>query len=175
MIEKICEICGEPCKRNGKRFCSIKCLSISNTGKNSPNWKGGKVTIECIVCGKKLKVYPCWATRKFCNQKCMGKYKSENLSGKNNPNWRGGKIGYWSSLVYKRDNYKCRLCGTDGIDENRLETHHIYPVKQFPELMYDIDNGITLCVKHHKRFEGIEYIGLFDIIKEYNDKNNSTE
>jgi NUMOD3 motif-containing protein len=33
----------------------------------------------------------------------------------------------------------------------RLEAHHILNWREYPELRYDINNGITLCHAHHPR------------------------
>ena len=55
----------------------------------------------------------------------------------------------WRKEVKNRDSWKCVI-----LDENcngRLEAHHILPWSQYPELRYDIKNGITLCHYHHPR------------------------
>jgi len=51
----------------------------------------------------------------------------------------------WSEKVKKRDNYKCTICSRTEY----LHTHHILP-RQNKIFRFDIDNGITLCAKHHK-------------------------
>ena len=39
-----------------------------------------------------------------------------------------------------------------NIDCNgRIEAHHILPWRNFVELRYDVNNGITLCLAHHPR------------------------
>ncbi len=51
--------------------------------------------------------------------------------------------------VKKRDNWKCRIA-----DENckgRLEAHHILNWIDYPELRYELTNGITLCHAHHPK------------------------
>ena len=66
--------------------------------------------------------------------------------------------------VKKRDNWKCKI---DNLDcEGRLESHHILSWKDYPELRYDINNGICLCKKHHpkKRNEEINLILTFQQI-----------
>jgi hypothetical protein len=53
----------------------------------------------------------------------------------------------WRISVYTRDNYKCRI---DSIDcDGRIEAHHILGWTAYPELRYEINNGITLCHAHH--------------------------
>lgn len=55
------------------------------------------------------------------------------------------KSNYWSIAVKKRDNYKCVECDSS---EN-LHSHHIKPKSLYPELRYDLDNGVTLCKSCH--------------------------
>ena len=53
--------------------------------------------------------------------------------------------------IYERDHYMCRVCLEQGrITTGKIEAHHIVPLVEDKDLAYDIDNGITLCVKHHK-------------------------
>ena len=41
------------------------------------------------------------------------------------------------------------MCGVQpGL--TRLEEHHIYPKSIHPKRAYDLDNGVTLCVKCHR-------------------------
>ena len=87
------------------------------------------------------------------------KEKSISMSGKNNHNYRHGKckdskIHYndlryklWRESVYERDNYICQNCFNRG---GYIEAHHIKGWTHFPELRYELDNGLTLCKKCHK-------------------------
>jgi hypothetical protein len=65
-----------------------------------------------------------------------------------------GKRGFmqvaWSALVRERDG-KCTECGS--IDD--LHAHHIKAFKDYPELRYDVNNGITLCGKCHRDYHKI--------------------
>ena len=58
------------------------------------------------------------------------------------------KLKQWSIDVRNRDNNICQICGTTKF----LNAHHILPkeAKRYRDLRFDIDNGITLCSKHHK-------------------------
>ncbi len=50
-----------------------------------------------------------------------------------------------------RDKYVCRVCAQNGhLTVDGLETHHIVPLSEDPSRAYDLDNLITLCVRHHK-------------------------
>lgn len=69
------------------------------------------------------------------------------------------KLKDWANSVKDRDCYKCAICGLtsgenyirkDGKESKiRLEAHHLFP-REIKEFRYDIDNGITLCTRHHK-------------------------
>ncbi len=54
--------------------------------------------------------------------------------------------------VNERDRHLCRVCLSEEHRFNSagLETHHIVPLHEAPELAYEDDNLITLCVRHHK-------------------------
>jgi 5-methylcytosine-specific restriction endonuclease McrA len=61
---------------------------------------------------------------------------------------RTKKLKEWTKIVYERDKYTCQHCfGKRGY--KRLRAHHIKPKEEFPELIYDVDNGITLCIGCH--------------------------
>ena len=75
----------------------------------------------------------------------------------------------WSRKVKYRDNWKCHFNNKDcnGI----MEAHHILGWTAFPELRYDVNNGITLCHYHHprKRAEEARLSPYFkEIIKQLN-------
>lgn len=55
----------------------------------------------------------------------------------------------WLTQVRARDGRKCRIandsCG------GMLEVHHILSWAEYPELRYEVNNGITLCHAHHPK------------------------
>lgn len=53
----------------------------------------------------------------------------------------------WSLAVRERDGFMCRKCGS----REKLNAHHIKPFADFPELRFDINNGITLWEDCHKK------------------------
>ena len=55
----------------------------------------------------------------------------------------------WRKAVKDRDSWSCRIA--DNNCDGRLEAHHILTWKEYPELRYEINNGITLCQFHHPR------------------------
>lgn len=57
----------------------------------------------------------------------------------------------WARAVKRRDGgCVLRGCG-HGQCAGRLESHHIKPFRDWPELRYEVSNGATLCMKHHPR------------------------
>lgn len=54
-------------------------------------------------------------------------------------------LDLWAIDIKTLDNYMCKNCDTI---EN-LNAHHIVPKKDFPELSFDLDNGVTLCDNCH--------------------------
>jgi 5-methylcytosine-specific restriction endonuclease McrA len=64
------------------------------------------------------------------------------------------KLVRWAKAIKKRDNYTCRRCGITQ-DEylakvgQNIQSHHIKPKETFPELAYNLDNGLTLCGTCH--------------------------
>lgn len=104
------------------------------------------------------------------------KEMSNRRKGDKNPMWKGGlKSEYmrirasldfklWRMAVFSRDEFKCRKCGVSGTRFTRLNPHHIKNFSQYPELRFELDNGITLCQKCHQEFH-----------KRFDTKNNCQE
>lgn len=66
-----------------------------------------------------------------------------------NKDRRSSAYNFWRLEVYKRDNFKCRINNCDC--SGRIIAHHILSWKNYPELRFNINNGITLCLFHHPR------------------------
>jgi rubredoxin len=62
----------------------------------------------------------------------------------NMPEWK-----VWRRAVFTRDHYRCVLCGAGYRPKLPLDPHHIKPKARYPELMFDVANGITLCRSCH--------------------------
>lgn len=54
----------------------------------------------------------------------------------------------WRTAVFERDSYTCRDCGDK--QGGNLRAHHEKPMAEFPELAYDVNNGVTLCHPCHE-------------------------
>jgi hypothetical protein len=55
----------------------------------------------------------------------------------------------WRMSVWLRDRFKCKINNLNC--NGRIQAHHILGWKLYPELRYDVNNGITLCQAHHPR------------------------
>lgn len=119
-------------------------------GENSASWKGGLPS--CKICGKNLVNYDAV----YC--------KRHSHSGSRSHFWRDGACEQnkterqkimltaqykdWRKSVFVRDCYICQQCGaTTGM----LHAHHIKSFKERPDLIFNIDNGITLCIECHRK------------------------
>jgi hypothetical protein len=86
------------------------------------------------------------------------------LKGEKHPFWKGGKPWerfkdpqyiQWRTEVLTRDNYICQDCGKQcNKREKGLAAHHIKPYSKYPELRFEVSNGITLCRKCHMARHG---------------------
>ncbi len=86
---------------------------------------------------------------------------SKAHKGKKHYNWKGGitkksalirrslEIRIWRESIFRRDNYTCQKYKKRG---GVIHAHHIQNFAQYPNLRFNIDNGITLSRKAHKEF-----------------------
>lgn len=56
---------------------------------------------------------------------------------------------FWRQQVWGRDDFRCKIASHDC--NGRIEAHHILSWRDYPELRYNSNNGITLCHAHHPR------------------------
>jgi len=115
---------------------------------------------------KKLGI-PRWTIEEIRARKKWGLKGKQNgmygRTGESNPNWNGGcsperqtiyARSVWKELansILKRDNYTCQDCGVSHNKDNKLIVHHIKEWSRYPELRFEPDNLITLCVTCHKK------------------------
>lgn len=67
----------------------------------------------------------------------------------------------WRKRVYKRDKFTCQMPNCKS--KKCLQAHHIKKWSSASMLRFDVNNGITLCLKCHKQVNGHEqhYESLF--------------
>lgn len=132
---------------------------ISSALKGKKHKDGGKSILYkikiviCEHCGKEFSsrnINP-----RFCSRSCKAiimkpryikdrtKLKKSDRQGTS----RANKC--WSIDVKNRDGNKCKINNNDC--SGRIEAHHILNWVEYPELRYDINNGIALCQFHHPK------------------------
>jgi 5-methylcytosine-specific restriction endonuclease McrA len=163
-----CLVCGKEFravkdyKDKKQKYCSKECWSIR-----------AKITNICKYCGKQIETTK-GNNKKYCNIECRNNDYKRILKKEQNPAWKGGKTKEsklrktnkqykeWRSKVFERDNYTCQKCGKQT---RTLEAHHIKEQSKYPELIYNIDNGITLCHECHKLTDNYGYKARWKAVK----------
>jgi len=165
---------GVPCSEETK-----KKISKATIGKNSGNipWnKGIKTNIRHEKQFKKGQIP--WNKGKHLSEesriKMSLKMKQRLSNPENHPLWKKDRstlakkqerndTAYkdWRKQVWLRDKFTCRIA--DNNCDGKIEAHHILGWSEYPELRYQINNGITLCHAHHpkKRAEEKRLIPTF--------------
>ena len=159
-INKGCFIKGDP---RIKEFISNR---RSYSGENNPNYKGGKVIKYCVVCGKEYERKKNEESEtKTCSIKCLGVWHSLEMRNEKASNWKGGitsihqliknskEYKEWREAVFKRDNFTCQKCEANNV---YINAHHIKSFSNFPELRFEINNGVTLCEPCHSLTENFK-------------------
>ena len=176
---KICVICGKPYYVRGeKRRLNSKCCSSKCQGeyrrqhpdifKNPCPPKPENIKV-CATCGKVVKIRGIKRQQHgnfFCSMECMGIWQSKNRRGENHPNYTGytdsvgllrhtEEYNLWRKQVYERDFWTCKDCGKKV---KSIIAHHIKCFRDYPELRFVVENGVTLCRSCHKiRHDEIGY------------------
>jgi len=76
-------------------------------------------------------------------------------------NWKGGITGEnyrirqssrmkeWRYLVFKRDKFVCQT--PNCFEAKDLHAHHIKEFAKYPELRFEVSNGVTVCKSCHNK------------------------
>lgn len=137
-----------------KKFCNRQCQFVGQRTNSS---------LICVVCGKSFycsKSQQRERNRKTCSNPCKAKYLAIHFKGEGSPSWKGGISGEnrsirysafgqsWRKQIFERDNYTCQVCNVRG---TYLEAHHIFRFAYFPDLRFNLWNGMTLCRPCHDK------------------------
>lgn len=156
-----------------RKYCSLNCYHIADKGSRK---KVNPISLRNLIHGF-VKGFTPWNKGNNshpnclgCNRKCRdfrSTYCKACFKGKNSPHWKGGitplnlkirnskEYKEWRENVFRRDNYTCIQCGDNR--GGNLEAHHIVPfckiyrIKSLQYLLWDINNGHTLCRECHKK------------------------
>ena len=158
-------------KNKGKRSYKPKCLHCNilidtsdkrnkfcnHTCSMKHRWKTGTMAHVLKIFKQNHGTHP----KGYTNS---GSFTFETCGGEKNVNWKGGitslndklrsssKFKIWREAVFLRDNFtcqnkKCKFCNNKiGVF---LHPHHIKQLAFYPELAFDINNGITYCAEFH--------------------------
>lgn len=146
---RACTQCGKqfrPKKKN-QRLCSSPCASrwnaLNSEAIRSAFEEGKRATVRSRAehLSQLYKGKPNLALR--------GRRRVENPQSATQEIRRGHEYTTWRTAVYERDNYTCQECNRRG--NVLLNAHHVKPWATYPELRFDVNNGMTLCVDCHKR------------------------
>lgn len=145
-------------KRRKQKYCSYSCAAKARP---SPPPNNGNFIKGHTTWNKGLKGY---RLGHEVTKETRDKIAKAN-SGPNAPNWKGGiseenyrirrSAAYkeWRTLVFKRDDYTCQICGDRSRKGHRIVIHadHIKPFALHKELRFDVSNGRTLCEDCHRK------------------------
>lgn len=179
-IKRICNYCGNEFIINdgngkNKKYCNIKCYHNSRIGiKDSEKTKNKKSSsnigkhnrLHTEIEKEKIKLTS--IGRKWTIERRLK--ISEDRKGDKTHLWKGGKdkkiykhynnaeYKIWREQIFERDNYTCQKCGVRSQVGRRiyLHPHHIKSYTYYPQLRYDINNGVTLCKECHLDLHSIK-------------------
>ena len=137
-------------RKDKDKFCSISCGLKGNKHLLGKHWKLKSSRVGNIGTTGKHWQNPKETIIKRSGENHYRWIKDRTLVvGRHTRNWHDPEYKQWHKSVLKRDRYRCRI--SDLECAGRLETHHILIWSKYPELRYQITNGITLCHAHHPR------------------------
>lgn len=122
------------------KYCSLSCSAKANPRIPKTAVPLMKKCVECQIEFNALK-HRGKNVATYCSRKCMYDARFPWRSQKVRPN----ALRTWAKKVKDRNSNRCVECG----EKTLLEAHHIFSQKDYPDLRYDLDNGITLCVSCH--------------------------
>lgn len=77
-------------------------------------------------------------------------YETENnqINSQNEIDRKSPNYTHWKNNVLNKGGNKCICCGETA----KPEAHHIYSFNKYPDLRFDINNGIVLCHWCHNKY-----------------------
>jgi Pyruvate/2-oxoacid:ferredoxin oxidoreductase delta subunit len=129
--------------KRGSRMTPEQRKRISDGKRGKPNGRlGAKHTAETRA--KMSKIVSERTPRGDKHYAWKGGTKYKKQGDRSTPEYRK-----WRLAVFTRDCFTCQIC-TVYLGGGNLEAHHLKSYADYPELRYDVDNGITLCHYHHQ-------------------------
>lgn len=152
---RTCPICNKEfravkdTKTYQQKYCSPECYRKKRANP--------VIEMKCKYCGAPFMHRK--GSKSYCSHECYAEHLKTLEKGENSHFWKGGKtkesklrrtcVEYknWRLAVFTRDGFKCTECGS----RKRLEAHHIKEQSRYPELIYSVENGLSLCHECHKK------------------------
>jgi 5-methylcytosine-specific restriction endonuclease McrA len=104
----------------------------------------------CIICGTDAYVVPSRPlTARFCSGACYHVWRAQQP--RTSTSRDSAAYREWRAAVYRRDKYTCQRCGERSTRKNRLHAHHIKYWADYPELRFEVSNGLLLCGSCHAK------------------------
>ncbi|WP_158058790.1 HNH endonuclease [Halorussus halophilus] len=160
-VTLVCEYCEDQYEvkqshSKASRFCSRVCKDTHKRERPNP-------TVPCSWCGESLerRRYDIeHYENQFCDEQCMGKWRSRNIVGEEHPQWKDGTYAqfgdnwFWMRRKIRERDEVCQICREDG-SSHMLDVHHIVPRREFDmvENSNTPYNLVLLCRSCHKRVE----------------------
>lgn len=145
-VQRTCATCGkgftllasQTIKPGTGNYCSMACSPrvkaerVERTCEHCH--KGFSVKLSRLLAGKVKGIYCSLSCQRESQKKPWGPAKS-----------RPG-IESWRRAVLSRDGHACQQCGAT----EALRAHHVKPWADYPDLRYELANGLTLCDLCHR-------------------------
>lgn len=136
-----CEVCGKPCKRRGRKTCSPECNKERQRIKARKNWESkserDRSPRPCKECGVVFVPEYGNKRRAFCHDECLRKHSRRIGKATRKARMRNASSveAIDPILVFKRDGWRCKLCGCrtpkrlrGTIDDRAPELDHVVPL-----------------------------------------------
>lgn len=167
-VDRTCEWCGTPFVTNTARaaqrpgkYCSMPCrlAAVHALGKSGSYRRETSLPLEvsCAQCGKavvmirRVKHYRRNRGVLYCSPTCSGLARRLRPEPDITRRWNNRRYYAWRKAVLKRDAYTCQECGYRCPRlGSTLNAHHIKGWSAYPDLRYDVENGVSLCLTCHR-------------------------
>jgi 5-methylcytosine-specific restriction endonuclease McrA len=134
---------GRPSNFKGRKHTEEAKQRMSEAKKGKPSGRTGKPhTIET-----RIKISQVVRERTPRGEQCHS-YKDGKVAERRGLR-HSAEYKRWRFDVYSRDHFTCQHCGDNR--GGNLVAHHIKPFAEFPELRFEVSNGITLCNECHDK------------------------
>lgn len=146
-----------------KRGLHLEKLRLFHTGRKRSDKTRENIRQKAIGRNKGIKRPEHSLFMKEHHPKGMLGKKNPSVSGEKHWKWKGGispenvkirqTVEYkeWRRLVFLKDKFTCQKCGikSEKNNFNYMEAHHIKAFSEYPELRFEVNNGLTLCENCH--------------------------